>query len=442
MKAHKMTESRRRRFAFVLGGGLSALIGLAVSFSVWPGAELPFPPSIDLSGVESAVADGLTDARQAVIDSPASAESWSQLAMTWDAHEYPREALFCYDVAARLAPHDARWPYLAGTLLYASDREAALQAFQRACDLAPQSALYRVRLGEACLDVAQLSLAEQHLQAALRIDAADPRVQFRLAQLRLAKGDATRARELAEAALVGRPRHRAILQLLVTIKGRLGTQPEPSFRKYQTLLREGTDVIDGWPDPVRSQVQLFRLDSWWLAGQGEDRLEVGDVSGSVALLREAVERSPGNAVFRARLANAYLQSGRLDEARRVLAEAPGTQAAHFDLVRMAGTIAMYSEDWPLAAEKLRVAVRQKPDSAALLADLGFALRQSGRLSGAVEELTRSVTIDPRSAATWQQLVETLIESDEREKARQEVTRGLRYLPDDATLLALRKSLSE
>lgn len=437
-----MTETHGRRFAFVLGGGLSVLFGLAVLFSVQPGAQRPVPPSIDLSGVESAVAEGLTDARQAVIDSPDSAECWSQLAMTWDAHEYTREALACYAVAARLAPQDARWPYLAGTLLYASDREAALQAFQRACDLAPQSALYRVRLGEACLDAADLAMAEQHLQAALRIEATDSRVQFRLAQLRLAEGDATRALELAEAALAGRPRHRAILQLLVTVQGRLGTQSEPSFRKYQTLLREETDVTDGWPDPVRSQVQLFRLDSWWLAGQGEDRLEVGDVNGSLALLREALERSPKNTVFRARLANALLQSGQLDEAKQVLADAPSRQAEQFDLVRMAGTIAMYAEGWPLAAENLRVAVRQKPDSAALLADLGFALRQSGRLSGAVEELTRSVRIDPRSAATWQQLVETLIESKESEKALQEVERGLRSLPDDSTLLALKKSLSE
>ncbi len=215
-----------------------------------------------------------------------------------------------------------------------------------------------------------------------------------------------------------------------------------SARNCQAQLQDASTLTDGWPDPVRSQVQLFRLDSWWLAGQGEDRLQAGDADGSIALLREALTRSPSNAVFRVRLANAYLQSGQLDEAKRVIGEAPGEQASNFDLLRMNGTIAIFAEDWPAAVENLRMAVQQKPDSAALLADFGFALRQAGKLSEAAEVLDRSVRLDPQSSATWKQLVEILVEARDHEEAKLVVERGLEYLPDDSAMRALKQKLSE
>ena len=428
-----MTDSSQRPLRVVAGVALAVVILLAAAAVFRSGDAGRRPPSVDLSQVEPAVAKGLADARDAVSDAPDSVEAWSQLAMTYDAHEYTVEAISCYREASRLAPKDPRWPYLLGHLFYATDRALSLREFEVACRLAPHSSLYHNRAAEAYLDVADLARAQEHLEAALESDSNNPRSLFRLAQLEMLRGRFAEALKLGSVALDSAPGHRAILQFLVAVHGRLDSS---NANEYRGRLQADTSLTDGWPDPVRSQVQLFRLDSWWLAGQGESRLEIGDVSGSIALLRKAVEQSPANVVFRVRLANVYLRSGQYNEARQVIDNASEEQRLHFDMVRARATLALLSEEWRTAEQHLRLAMRQKNDSAALRSDLGFSLRQQGLHTEAIQEFERSLDLDPNSLTTWKQLVETLVESGNREQAQHAVDQALKHFPNDADLLAL------
>lgn len=433
-----MTDSHRPPLtAWKLRGTI--VTGIVVFLTVFVLLQSPpavEPPQVELAGVEPAVAAGLVDARQAVINDPVSVESWAQLGMTFHAHEYVSEALDCYREAARLDPRDARWPYLSGTLLYASDRTAARRSFQRAVDLDSDSALNHVRLAEVCLDMADLELAKVHLQAALAIEPENPRTQFRLAQYHLLMNEPLLALPLAESALSAIPHHRAVLQLLVTIEGRLGDSDSVSTRRYQEQLHTDSKLVSGWPDPLGSQVQLFRLDTWRLVAQGQSRLDHGDVSGSVALLRKAIQQVPGNPSFRARLATAYLRSGQLNKARQVISEAPPEQREQFDLVRVSAAVSLLAEDWDGAAVSLEAVLKQKPDSSELLTDLGFVRRQQGRFADAVSTFEQSISLDPKTPATWKQLVETLAESSDRTAAREALARALSYLPDHPELQTL------
>src|SRR5437762_11572979 len=74
--------------------------------------------------------------RQAVRAAPRSGVAWGELAMAFDAHGCPQEALACYRQALDLDPHDARWPFLLANRLTRDevkpDKEAAVLLLRRA----------------------------------------------------------------------------------------------------------------------------------------------------------------------------------------------------------------------------------------------------------------------------------------------------------------------
>ena len=69
-------------------------------------------PEISLEGQEVEVADAVTEARDAVVKTPRSANAWGQLGRVLIANEIHQEiALVCFLEAERLDPEEPRWPY-------------------------------------------------------------------------------------------------------------------------------------------------------------------------------------------------------------------------------------------------------------------------------------------------------------------------------------------
>jgi cytochrome c-type biogenesis protein CcmH/NrfG len=113
--------------AVVLGGAILALgRGVYQRFKTPPsGAAIPEPPPLD--GVaDPAVKRLLANCRTAVGQAPQSAAAWGKLGTAFFAHDYSDEAIFCFAVAERLDPRDARWPYFQGMIQNEKDPEAAM----------------------------------------------------------------------------------------------------------------------------------------------------------------------------------------------------------------------------------------------------------------------------------------------------------------------------
>jgi cytochrome c-type biogenesis protein CcmH/NrfG len=93
------------------------------------------PPTIPLDGVEKAVADAITSAREQVEEQPRSAEAWGQLGRVLLAHNFNRQADQCFAQAEKLDGTQPRWPYHQAHLAASEDDRLALHHLRRAVEL-------------------------------------------------------------------------------------------------------------------------------------------------------------------------------------------------------------------------------------------------------------------------------------------------------------------
>ncbi len=173
------SRSRRGRrgvltATLIVGGALLAGgIGLAFWFGHSPP---PQPPTIDLSGLDPAVAAAIALERDAVLQSPRSIDAWGRLGMVLLANQFRPEAADCFAQAERLADRDGRWPYLRALALQRSDPEAAVAELRRALDLGgDEVGPARPRLAELLLEQGRLEEADREFRLALASNPDDAR---------------------------------------------------------------------------------------------------------------------------------------------------------------------------------------------------------------------------------------------------------------------------
>ena len=124
-----------RQQSFVMAAGLvvgTSLIVCACWVLLTP--TVPPPPTIPLDGVEKAVADAITSARNQVEEQPRAAEAWGQLGQVLLAHNFNRQADQCFAQAEKLDGTQPHWPYYQGLLAANDDHRLALYHLRRAVD--------------------------------------------------------------------------------------------------------------------------------------------------------------------------------------------------------------------------------------------------------------------------------------------------------------------
>src|SRR6266567_3503556 len=98
-------------WAAVLAGGLGLVI--ALGWYGWRWYSAPVPPAIDVQGTDPALAEALEAACEGIRRAPYSATAWGHLGMLLRSCDRGQTASTCFLQAARLAPSEPRWPYLA-----------------------------------------------------------------------------------------------------------------------------------------------------------------------------------------------------------------------------------------------------------------------------------------------------------------------------------------
>ena len=138
--------------------------------------------------------------------------------------------------------------------------------------------------------------------------------------------------------------------------------------------------------------------------------EAGDCNNAAEYFNRAIEKDPSYAQAHSALASCY---GQMGEGGRMPYEAAFTQQkaealkaiklddslseAHAELANTAMTL---DRDWPTAAAEFRRALELNPNSATSHEKYAFCLVRTGHLKEAVDEIVRSVDLDPVSGSTF------------------------------------------
>ena len=195
-------------------------------------------------------------------------------------------------------------------------------------------------------------------------------------------------------------------------------------------------------EPYRGEVALYYPEPGTVPPAPQDDfkmdldLAVAQVSAGSNLeagiprLEAAIRRhAPDGGYYHAVLADAYRLSGRAEDARRAyeqaLAREPGLGSALEGLARLLSQKGLTGE----AARLLLRAMRARPDSAQLHADLGLVRLKQGRLEEARAELTAAVQRNPDSPEAHSNLGGVYVQLRDSRGAEEAFREAIRLRPD-------------
>ena len=431
-------QSRRRPLlrAVLLAVGLALVIALA--WYGWRWYSAPAPPTIDLEGTDPAVAAALKAAREGVRRAPYSAEAWGRLGALLRACDRLRTAGDCFLQAARLAPGEPRWPYLAGeALLRSGNAEEALlplrQAVERTDTSREGGLAPLLRLAEAQMLVGQYAEAEELLNRCLELEPDHPSIHLSLGLVADARGNPEQARRhLQRCAHSPFTRQHACVRL-AAICQRLGDQPAATqYARSAAAFPQDQHWHDPWVmECLRQAVgraararyleQLeaqgryteavtelralpnLHSDAQALVALGRNLAQMGDVARAEEVLREALRIAPDSVQ-----ANYVLGKILWAKAEQLAREAKGDP----------GVETLYRE----AAACARRAIAGKPDHGLAHLLLGRCLLNLGKRDDARASLREAVACAPELVDPALALGELLTEDGNTAEAR-------RYLKD-------------
>ena len=387
------------------------------------------PPEVDTSGREPEVAESIHHARHEVRQQPRSAEAWGRLGLVLLGHDYEVEARICFARADQLDPQDPRWAYLNGRLLKMSDPQTALPFLRRAADSTETNNVPRLYLAETLFGLGHFDEAEATFRRVLADQPQNPRALLGVGRIAFQNGDLAAALDNVRQAERGVPKLRSVHALLAEIYRRQG---DAAAEKKELALLSGCEDGD-WPDPYLMEIDQHLAGSAGRIARANQLLKKGMPRQAVALLRDAVQMSPGS--FRAHffLGRLLAQQGDLaggeaqlraalqirpesfeafgelgvvlqrqqkhkegaEVYRRVLALDPGHPLAHFNLAHCQEKLG----DREGALESLRAVVKHKPDFAWAHQVLGRLLAESGQNEAAAEHLNNALRLDPDNSET-------------------------------------------
>lgn len=424
-----MTMSKARRGALA-----AAILGCAAAsafFLLRGRTEEHIVPQIDTSRASPRLAAAIEQARRQVESNRSSSAAWGRLGMLAMAHHYRPQARICFAEAARLAPRQFRWPYLAGVLEEETDLAGAIRSFESAAALSPDYVPLRLRLARAHIRLNRLEDADRELRQAAELAPESPFPMTARGRLALAQGDLAAARDhFAAAVKIASWSREARLGLAQSLH-RLG-QVTQAYREQQTAQRLPAMAAEP-PDPVLQEIEEQELTGRRLSMQADEAIARGDVAAAVRALREVVRARPDLSRPLLNLGQLLEGQGQLREALDVFEEAvtrfPREPLAHFSLgtaLELAGR-----HDEALAA--YRQAGTLKPDYADAHYCLGLLLRKRQELSASADALRRAASSNPGFAPAHVALGMVLADLGDRHGSVAQLRLAAKLAPDDAEL---------
>ena len=380
-------RSRRRRFVLI---GLAFIVALG-AVGYWGvgkllAPKLPDLPDIDVSKADSEIAEKVTEAREAVLNNPRSAEAWMKLALTLHANEYYDQADICFEGAEALDPQNQLLPYIHGVLVSGGmfvdkpQKAKAVPLLRKAAKMQVDNSLPRLKLAEVLMERNLLDEAAAELEIFRAVEPDEPRALYILGELEFHRKD--------------------YLSALAHLRS---VTDNPSVRKRATSLRamcftrlndriaakKESDKLEGipddmpWPDPAMEQVDNYRYGLRNRISLSKAMIKLKLFRDARELLEKACKRYPKSEEPWEALANVYATADDFPNAEKAMQEAikraPNSRNLYFRL----GFNRQFFGQYKLAAEALRKSIElsPNPDSDSYF-KLGECLKETGDYAGA------------------------------------------------------------
>jgi tetratricopeptide (TPR) repeat protein len=439
-----------RRVRWVLLAAVVALAGV-VAAGVWwsrrqPPPEPPMPPGI----VDEEVRLVIEAARKDVLDSPRSSSAWGYLGMVLLANLFDKEAADCFEEAARLDPHEPRWPYALGVIARKRDPERAPALLRRAAEAAgtgsEEANDFWLELAEALLEQQHTEEAEEIFLGVRRREPRNLRAALGLARVARAAGDADKARALFEEAHASPYAKKTAAGGLAALARARGDQA--AARRYEK--EAATADEPPWPDPALRDVTVRMI----VGRRGRERriseLEKQKRYAEAAeLYLKQIEKEPSAKAYVGAALNLSRATRDYERALSLMRKAieldpDGVQTNHVLALallmraqqREDESGAMPKDMLREAVEHAKKAVQAKPDHAHACWVWGQALLFLGRPAEAVAPLRQGVACLPDDFELQLALGEALLATKQAKEARAHLENARHLNPNAPRLKAL------
>ena len=341
------------------------------------------------------------------------AERYGHLGRLLLAAELGGIADLCFRHAERLMPQDHRWPYFLGhSALFLENRTQAINAFQRAHELAPTDPATLVWLAETHLVDGRATEAEALFLKATSFETASAAARFGAGRAALARRAYTEAINHLQATLATSPDASAVHYPLAMAYRALGDRDRAAAH-----LQQRGESWPPLPDPLMAPLRELLTSVTVYEISGRDALQAGDWPAAADAFRRGLELEPDDPALRHELGTALYASGDVDSAKRefmtVIRQTPSFANAHISLATILSLQGNYSE----ARDEFSVALQYHPNSVEGRFGLAEVLRVSGQVEAAVGEYERVLKLDPTVVEAWVGFGAALITLERYRQAR-------------------------
>jgi tetratricopeptide (TPR) repeat protein len=407
-------------------------VAFGIAYVVWRWlipAPSPEPPAIALAEIDPQVAAAIEAARARVLVEPRSADAWGHLAMLLHVHDFQAEADCCYAQAERLAPREARWPYLRALALFAGNPHPGpgVQCLERAAAKGGEVSAPRAKLAEILLEQGRLEESERLFLQVLEQDPTDPRAHLGLGRVAHARRDWSLSRDHLQRSAARAPDVRATHVLLADVYHRLG-EATAADEERDLAAKAPDDLV--WADPFLEDLQARRLGVGPRVLRAEQLVRHQRGPEAIALLEQTVQEHPTSFLAYLALGRLCNQLGRRTEAESALQEAvrlgPSESETHVEL----GIALQGQQRYHEAAACYRRAIESKPNFALAYYKLGHCLLQEGDRAGAMKACRMAVRYRPDYALAHEALGILLAERGQLAEALEHLQHAARLDPAD------------
>jgi tetratricopeptide (TPR) repeat protein len=386
--------------ACVLGVGTWLLLSILV-----PG-KLPedFPRLPDLQAQNALLRSLLSEADAAARSRPSSADDIGRLGMIYHSNQFYDQAASAYQVAARLASDDYRWPYLEALMQEENGRDQALcQLLQRTVRLKPDYRPALVKLGDLFFKQDKLDESERYYDLGVGETGrgSSPQAVFGLGRIAARRQDWKKVIQYTGPLSQEYPRIRPPHQLLADAYEALG-QADRAAEERRYLLRPDLTVVPPMEDPLSQELLGLCCSSTRLLKQAGFLSRFSYSEEVLRLSRRAIEVEPNDADARHFLSIALFNvkgtdPKAVDEALAQLSEGLRLRPGDAHPLLLAAEIFFRHKKTDQAVEQMRFLLAKNAGSAEAHYFLGVAADRLGNANEAIAQYRDALKSNPNYA---------------------------------------------
>ena len=238
----------------------------------------------------------------------------------------------------------------------------AIDSYKKALDLAPNSTVIMERLAETRAKAQQLHEAVEEAHAVLKLDPDNV--------------DA----------------HRLLARIYVRTLGDL-TAADAQKENLTKAVTEFQAILKIQPDDTYSSLWLARL----------YRFENHHTEAE-KVLRDMLQRDPGNGPALEQLSQLLIDEGRSQEAVKILSDAAGSSSSP-EVYDLLGDAYAQTKDYPKSEEAYRKAAEEDPDDPGHLHGLAQALMEQNKYAEALEQFKKLSEVEPGTAENYMRMAQ-------------------------------------